>query len=92
MELKMEMVDISQEQNIIKESQRQVRQKLEAIEEECEQLRDETNLIIQQTTQTQLRLVLMFEILKAREQSDLTKAAKLTQLLRELIARTTSKD
>ena len=83
-ELKVEMEEISEEQKIIKEGQRQVRQKFQAIEAECEQLRKETNLIIQQTTHTQLRLVLMLKILKAREESDFTKAAQLTQLLRSV--------
>ncbi|XWS10612.1 hypothetical protein CRYUN_Cryun38cG0011600 [Craigia yunnanensis] len=76
MELKMEKEDISEEQ---KEAQRQVQEKFEAIEEECEKLRKETKLIIQQSTHTQLRLVLMFKILNAREENDFTKAAQLTQ-------------
>ena len=82
--LKMEMEEISEDQKIIKEGQRQVREKFEAIEEECEQLRKETKLIIQQSTHTQLRLVLMFKILKASEERDFTKAAQLTQLLRSV--------
>ncbi|XWS27592.1 hypothetical protein CRYUN_Cryun26dG0129700 [Craigia yunnanensis] len=89
-ELKVEMEERSEEQKIIKEGQRQVREKFQAIEAECEQLRKETNLIIQQTTHTQLRLVLMLKILKAREESDFTKATQLTQLLCEIIARATT--
>ncbi|XP_022717590.1 uncharacterized protein LOC111276079 [Durio zibethinus] len=90
MELKVKMKETSEEQKFIKEGQRKVREKFEAIENECEQLRKETNLLIQQSTHTQLRLVLMFKILKAREESDFTKSAQLTQLLRVIIARTTS--
>ncbi|KAL4325803.1 hypothetical protein GQ457_11G011830 [Hibiscus cannabinus] len=85
--LKVEMEDISREQQSIKEGQSQVRAKFNAVEEEYEQLRNETNQIIQQTANTQLRLGLMFSILKAREQGDLGKAAQLTALLREMVAR-----
>ncbi|KAK8479271.1 hypothetical protein V6N11_064498 [Hibiscus sabdariffa] len=85
--LKVEMEDISREQQSIKEGQSQVRAKFNAIEEEYEQLRNETNQIIQQTANTQIRLGLMFSILKAREQGDLGKAAQLTALLREMVAR-----
>ncbi|KAK8647737.1 hypothetical protein V6N13_121464 [Hibiscus sabdariffa] len=85
-ELKGEMEEISEEQKTIKEGQRQVGEKLEAIEEECEQLRKETDAIIRQSAHTQLRLALMFQILKARQEYDFTKAAQLTLLLREIIA------
>ncbi|KAK8579361.1 hypothetical protein V6N13_142564 [Hibiscus sabdariffa] len=85
-ELKVEMEEISEEQQLIKQGQRDVGEKLEAIEEECEKLRKETDEIIQQSTQTQLRLALMFHILKARQDNDFTKAAQLTHLLREIIA------
>ncbi|KAE8723446.1 NAD(P)-binding Rossmann-fold superfamily protein [Hibiscus syriacus] len=85
-ELKGEMEEISEEQMVIKEEQRQVGEKLEAIEEECQKLRKETNVIIQRSAQTQLRLALMFQILKARQQNDFTKAAHLTLLLRGMIS------
>ncbi|XWS27591.1 hypothetical protein CRYUN_Cryun26dG0129600 [Craigia yunnanensis] len=85
--LRVEMEEISLEQKKIKEGQRQVREKFEAIELECEQLRKETILITQQSVSTQIRLALMFEILKAREDHDFSKASQLTCALRELIAR-----
>ncbi|XVF77947.1 hypothetical protein PTKIN_Ptkin14bG0088800 [Pterospermum kingtungense] len=85
--LKVEMEEISKEQRKIKEGQKQVREKFEAIELECEQLRKETMLITQQSFSTQLRLALMFQILKARENHDFSKASQLTCALRELIAR-----
>ncbi|XVF77994.1 hypothetical protein PTKIN_Ptkin14bG0092700 [Pterospermum kingtungense] len=78
----MEMEEISKEQESIKEGQRQVREKFEAIEGECEQLRKQTNKIIQQSANTQIRLALMFNILRAREEGDFAKATHLTQLLR----------
>ncbi|XP_022717587.1 uncharacterized protein LOC111276077 isoform X2 [Durio zibethinus] len=85
--LRVEMEEISEDQKKIKEGQRLVREKFEAIELECEQLRKETVLITQQSVSTQIRLTLMFQILKARENHDFSKASQLTCVLRELIAR-----
>ncbi|XWS10622.1 hypothetical protein CRYUN_Cryun38cG0012600 [Craigia yunnanensis] len=85
--LRVEMEEISEEQKKIKEGQKQVREKFEAVELECEQLRKETILITQQSFSTQIRLALMFQILKARENHDFSKASQLTCALRELIAR-----
>ncbi|XP_007022520.2 PREDICTED: uncharacterized protein LOC18594815 [Theobroma cacao] len=85
--LRYDMEEISEEQKRIKEGQRQVREKFEAIELECEQLRKETNLIMQQSAYTQVRLAFMFQILKARENQDFDKAAQLTCALRALIAK-----
>ncbi|KAL4273314.1 hypothetical protein GQ457_13G000700 [Hibiscus cannabinus] len=85
--LRVEMKEISKEQRQIKEGQRQVKQKSQAIELECEQLRKEALLITQQSASTQLRLAFMFQILKARENHELDKAAMLTHALRELIER-----
>ena len=76
------MEEISKEQESIKEGQRWVREKFEAIEEECEQLRKETTEMIKQSAITQIRLALMFNILKAREEGNFAKASHLTQLLR----------
>ncbi|KAK8691408.1 hypothetical protein V6N13_074919 [Hibiscus sabdariffa] len=84
--LKTEMAEISIEQQVIKEGQRQVRTKIEDINEECEQLREETKQIIQQSANTQIRLALMFNILKAREEGDFAKTRQLTQLLRAVMA------
>ncbi|KAK8478936.1 hypothetical protein V6N13_049415 [Hibiscus sabdariffa] len=85
--LRVEMKEISKEQRQIKEGQRQVKQKSQAIELECEQLRKEALLITQQSASTQLRLAFMFQILKARENQELDKAAMFTHALRELIER-----
>ncbi|XVF77944.1 hypothetical protein PTKIN_Ptkin14bG0088500 [Pterospermum kingtungense] len=85
--LSVEMEEISEEQKKIKEEQKQVREKFEAVELECEQLRKETMLITKQSVTTQIRLALMFQILKAREDHDCSKASRLTCALRELIAR-----
>ncbi|XWS10628.1 hypothetical protein CRYUN_Cryun38cG0012800 [Craigia yunnanensis] len=80
--LRVEMEEISEEQKKIKEGQKQVREKFEALELECEQLRKETIVITQQSFSTQIRLALMFQILKARENHDFSKASQLTCALR----------
>ncbi|XVF87939.1 hypothetical protein PTKIN_Ptkin19aG0008900 [Pterospermum kingtungense] len=82
-----EMEEISEEQKKIEEGQRQVRKKFEAIELECEQLRKKTILVTHQSVSTQIRLALMFQILKARENNEFSKASQLTCALRELITR-----
>ena len=80
--LKTEMEEMSEEQKNIQEGQRQVGEKFEAIESECEKLKTETKMMIQQSGRTQVKLALMFRILKAREEGDFATAANLTQLLR----------
>ncbi|KAL4272944.1 hypothetical protein GQ457_13G000710 [Hibiscus cannabinus] len=75
--------EISEEQ----EKQTQLSNRFEAIGKQCEQLRKETAVIVQQSARTQIRLALMFQILKARENHDFDKAAVLTAALREAIAR-----
>ncbi|GLT63400.1 hypothetical protein SLA2020_359670 [Shorea laevis] len=84
--LKREMEEISDEQRSIREGQKLVREKFQEMEEECKQLREETKMIRMQGRSTQLRLALMFQILKARENNDLPRATELTRFLRELIA------
>ncbi|KAL4323869.1 hypothetical protein GQ457_11G011800 [Hibiscus cannabinus] len=85
--LRVEKDEINKEQNNIKEVQGQLREKLEAIDVECEQLRQETIMVTRQSVNTQIRLALMFQILKAREKHDFSQASHLTSALRELIAR-----
>ena len=76
------MEEISKEQIVIKEAQSEVRGKLMAIEMECEILQEETKFMIKRSAFTQLRLALMFNIIKARQEGDFVKAAQITQLLR----------
>ncbi|KAG4168800.1 hypothetical protein ERO13_A12G047400v2 [Gossypium hirsutum] len=85
--LKSEMEEISEEQKNIREGQRQVKEKFGIIESECEELKRETRLIIQQSARTQVKLALMFRILKAREAGELNTAATLTEMLREIVGR-----
>ncbi|XVE53443.1 hypothetical protein DITRI_Ditri03aG0003400 [Diplodiscus trichospermus] len=80
--LRKEIEEITEEQKGIREGQRQVRGKFQTIESECEQLRKETRVIIQQSVITQIRIAFMFQILKARENKDFVKASQLTRALR----------
>ncbi|XVE52513.1 hypothetical protein DITRI_Ditri02bG0128000 [Diplodiscus trichospermus] len=79
--VKLEMKEISKEQESIRKGQGEVKEKFKVTELECEQLREQTDIIITQSVNTQLRICLMFQILKAREMSHFTKAASLTRIL-----------
>ncbi|XP_038679042.1 uncharacterized protein LOC119980424 [Tripterygium wilfordii] len=81
-QLRAEMVEIGEEQQCIKEGHSQVRKKYEEIEAKREQLKRETEVIVKQSASIQVRLNLMFRILKARAQNDSVVVAQLTQLLR----------
>ncbi|KAK8545830.1 hypothetical protein V6N13_067092 [Hibiscus sabdariffa] len=85
--LKGEVEEMRKEQSNIREGQSQVREKLKAIETEWEALHEESKVMIQKSGRTQIRLALMFNILRAREEGDLVKAAQFTHLLREIIAK-----
>ncbi|XP_039000535.1 uncharacterized protein LOC120126395 [Hibiscus syriacus] len=85
--LRLEMKERDEEQRKIKEGQRQVKERSEAIEVECEELRKEALLITQQSASTQMRLALMFQILKARENLEFDKAAICSLALRGLVER-----
>ncbi|XVF58851.1 hypothetical protein PTKIN_Ptkin07bG0099100 [Pterospermum kingtungense] len=80
--LGVEMQGLEEEQKNIREGQRQVREKFEAIETEYEDLMKETRIIIQKTTRNQIKLALMFRILKASQEGDVATASNLTSLLR----------
>ncbi|KAK8607066.1 hypothetical protein V6N13_052815 [Hibiscus sabdariffa] len=71
----------------IREAQRQVREKFEGVANECEELKRETRIIVQQTARTQVKLALMFQIVKASEQADHATVSTLTHLLREIVKR-----
>ncbi|KAJ6423231.1 hypothetical protein OIU84_024214 [Salix udensis] len=81
--LKTDMVEIGEGQKRIREGQREIRQKFEEIESECRSLREETINITRQSDYNQIRINLMFAILKARQDSDFARADHLTRLLRE---------
>ncbi|XVF37378.1 hypothetical protein REPUB_Repub20aG0002900 [Reevesia pubescens] len=65
--LKTEMEEISKEQEIIKEAQRH---KFQVIEAEVDLIRRETEIIMQKSIDTQLRLALMFRILNDAQARD----------------------
>ena len=77
-----EMVEISKGQNQIRERQKEVRKKFKEIRKETEKLKGETDVISKQSAANQLRLDLMFQIVKARADNDSAKDAHLTQTLR----------
>ncbi|KAJ6426881.1 hypothetical protein OIU84_022467 [Salix udensis] len=81
--LRVEMVEIAEQQKRIREGQVEVRKKFEEIDFECGQLQKETFLISQQAESNQQRLTLMFKILKARAENNFHEAARLTHSLRE---------
>ncbi|XP_038998033.1 uncharacterized protein LOC120123139 [Hibiscus syriacus] len=85
--LKTEMEARSEEHKDIRQVQNQVKEKIQGIESECEELKRETRFIIQQSARTQVKIALMFRILKARENGDQDSATKLTQMLREIVGR-----
>ncbi|XP_038688703.1 uncharacterized protein LOC119987870 isoform X2 [Tripterygium wilfordii] len=85
--LRAEMAEISEEQKCIKEGQRQVRKKYEEIEAERKQLWKETELIATQSAGIQLKLDIMFKLVKARAQNDTALVAELTHSLRDLVAK-----
>jgi DNA-directed RNA polymerase sigma subunit (sigma70/sigma32) len=79
------MVEISEGQKRIREGQREVREKFQEISEEAAKLKEETHLISKQSAANELRLNLMFQIIKARAENDYAKDALLTQNLRFVI-------
>ncbi|KAI5594722.1 hypothetical protein POPTR_003G102300v4 [Populus trichocarpa] len=85
--LKTDMVEISEGQERLKEGQREIRQKFEEIESECHKLKEETMNIAKQSDCNQIRINLMFSILKARQDNNFSHAEHLTQLLREEMGR-----
>ena len=76
------MVEIREGQKRIKEGQKEVRKKFKEIRKESKKLKDETDLISRQSAANQLRLDLMFQIVKARADNDSAKDAHLTRTLR----------
>ncbi|GAV80970.1 hypothetical protein CFOL_v3_24429 [Cephalotus follicularis] len=83
--LKAELKEINAQQKRIRDRKREVKKKFEQIEAKHDRLKKEAKLIKQQTADTQLRLNLLFKILKARQDGDFATDTDLTQSLRELI-------
>ncbi|GKV16067.1 hypothetical protein SLEP1_g26771 [Rubroshorea leprosula] len=85
--LRVDMANISIEQRGIREQQKKIREKLEEIGSQCAQLREETELIFRQKAGNQVLLNLVCQIIKARQDRDIEKAASLACTLRDLIAK-----
>jgi hypothetical protein len=83
--IRADMVEISEGQKRIREGQKEIRKRFQEISEEATKLREETNVISKQSSENQLRLDLMFQIVKARAENDYAKDALLTQTLRSVI-------
>ncbi|KAJ7004398.1 uncharacterized protein [Populus alba] len=84
--IRADMVEISKGHKRIKEGQEEVRERFEEISKEAAKLKEETNLISKQSAANQVRLDLMFQIVKARSENDTAMDAVLTQTLRDLMA------
>jgi len=82
--LKTDMIEIGEGQKRIREGQREIRQKFEEIGSECRRLKEETINIAKQSDYNQVRINLMFSILKAREDNNFAHADHLTGLLRSV--------
>jgi len=83
--IRADMVEISKGHKRIKEGQEEVRGRFEEISKEAAKLKEETNLISKQSAANQVRLNLMFQIVKARSENDTARDAVLTQTLRFVI-------
>lgn len=81
--LEAEMAEIGEQQKRVKKGQMEIRERFKEMEFECDQLKKETFLISKQAGRNQQRLNLMFKIVKAREENNISEADKLTQSLRE---------
>ncbi|KAI9401080.1 hypothetical protein POPTR_001G078100v4 [Populus trichocarpa] len=80
--IRADMVEISEGQKRIREGQMEVREKFQEISKEAAKLKEETSQISKQSAANQLRLDLMFQIVKARAENDFAKDDLLTQTLR----------
>ncbi|EOY00712.1 PREDICTED: uncharacterized protein LOC18609619 [Theobroma cacao] len=85
--LKAETGKIREDQKCIREKQRELRGRFGEIERQCYQLKEATELIVKQTARTQIKLALMFKIMKARRGGDFKEAAMLTRFLRVIVSK-----
>ncbi|XP_021293475.1 uncharacterized protein LOC110423563 [Herrania umbratica] len=77
---------IREDQKCIREKQRELRGRFGEIERQCVQLKEATELIVKQTARTQIKLLLMLKIMKARRGGDFKEAAMLTHFLRVIVS------
>ncbi|KAK6231085.1 hypothetical protein QUC31_002603 [Theobroma cacao] len=82
--IKSEMDKIREDQRCIREEQRNLGERFGDVKRQCDQLREETQVIMKQTACNRIRLILMFNILRAREEGDFDKAATFTRFLKSV--------
>ncbi|KAG4193169.1 hypothetical protein ERO13_A07G203400v2 [Gossypium hirsutum] len=84
--LKTEMGKVREDQLCLIEEQSKLVTRFREIERQCNELKQEAQMMAKQSAMTRLKLELMLGILKAREGGDLVQAANLTRFLREIVA------
>ncbi|OMO81551.1 hypothetical protein COLO4_23516 [Corchorus olitorius] len=84
--VKAEMGKVREDQECIREEESKIRGQFDEIERQCDKLKEETEMIVKQSVRTHIKLVLMFNILKAREAGNSVRAATLSHFLRELVS------
>ncbi|XP_039030825.1 uncharacterized protein LOC120165348 [Hibiscus syriacus] len=77
--VKAEIGKVREEQEYLKDEQRKLITRFNEIAKQCDELKEEPEMIEKQSAITGAKLVLMFGILKARETGDLVQAANLTR-------------
>lgn len=76
------MAEISKQHEEIKQGQKEMRERFEEIDSECEQLKKETEGVSHASDNVQLRLNIMLDILKARQEDGFAKVSDPTGSLR----------
>ncbi|MFQ6620442.1 hypothetical protein Gotur_001147 [Gossypium turneri] len=84
--LKTEMGKVREDQLCLIEEQSKLMTRFGEIERQCNELKQEAQMMAKQSALTRLKLELMLGILKAREGGDLVQAANLTRFLRKIVA------
>ena len=80
-QIKADMGKIREDQKYVREEQRSIGKRFGEVKRQCDQLRDGTELIMKQSACTQIRLNLMFDILRARKDGSIDKADTLVHSL-----------
>ncbi|KAK6231087.1 hypothetical protein QUC31_002605 [Theobroma cacao] len=80
--IKSEIGKIRDDQRCIREEQRNIGERFGDVKRQCDQLREETQVTTKQTACYRIRLILMLNILGAREERDFDQAASLTHFLK----------
>ncbi|MBA0783427.1 hypothetical protein Gotri_001142, partial [Gossypium trilobum] len=82
------MGQIKEDQRCIRDEQRKIRGRLEDVRRQCDEVRLESEAIVKQSAFNRIRLVVMFQIIKAREDGDFDKVALLCRSLNSMSDRT----